>query len=385
MPKVTKTNKQTTSPKAKVVPTSDGKKKNEEKKIEKRQRTTNEATLEALQQRRAPPPIEIGILRLPAGVESACGIMTQILLHLDIRTVCNVKRSSLIQQCTKAFGCDDFERVRDETVSLTYEGRRGINEIRLSHPARRLYLFIERYKREFPRYTGEVHPNPTVHTYAFVHDYIPTPFVCACEHGRINDVKLFVHLHPYHKYITNRDVNGGGVNQEWVDDMTLKDFVSLEGTASTHPDDDEPDMTPLMAAVRNKHFHVVRYLIEECEADPNIANGRDWNALLIAIWMYENITDTEVIELLLNHMSVDGINQEVENRGGFAGDRRRFTALDWWYWENNNPDEEIIRVSTLLRSKGAVANVHDENGVFVSTRMIEITRQIHGHTLPLRL
>ena len=31
MPKVTKTNKQTTSPKAKVVPTSDGKKKNEEK------------------------------------------------------------------------------------------------------------------------------------------------------------------------------------------------------------------------------------------------------------------------------------------------------------------------------------------------------------------
>ena len=68
----------------------------------KRQRTTNESTLEALQQERAPPPIEIGILLLPAGFESACGIMTKIFLYLDIRSLCNVKRSSLIQQCRKA-------------------------------------------------------------------------------------------------------------------------------------------------------------------------------------------------------------------------------------------------------------------------------------------
>ena len=147
----------------------------------KRQRTTNEATLEALQQKRAPPPIEIGILLLPAGFESACGIMTKILLYLDIRSLCNVKRSSLIQQCRKAFVCDDFERVRDEALSIDYEGRRSINELRLSHPARRLYLLIERYKREFPR---------------------GTPIICACEHGRMDDVELFVNLHPYHKYIT---------------------------------------------------------------------------------------------------------------------------------------------------------------------------------------
>eukprot|EP00942_MAST-04A_sp_MAST-4A-sp1_P005954 g5954.t1 len=94
----------------------------------KRQRTTNESTLEALQQERAPPPIEIGILLLPAGFESACGIMTKIFLYLDIRSLCNVKRSSLIQQLRKAFGCDDFERVRDEALSLSYEGRRSINE-----------------------------------------------------------------------------------------------------------------------------------------------------------------------------------------------------------------------------------------------------------------
>ena len=102
------------------------------------------STIEGLKQRRAPPPIKIGILLLPAGFESACGIMTKIFLCLDIRSLCNVKRSSLIQQLRKAFGSDDFERVRDEALSVDYKGRRSINELILSHPARRLYLLIER-------------------------------------------------------------------------------------------------------------------------------------------------------------------------------------------------------------------------------------------------
>eukprot|EP00942_MAST-04A_sp_MAST-4A-sp1_P014625 g14625.t1 len=139
----------------------------------KRQRTTLQpTTIEALEEERA-EPIEIGTLVLPAGFESACGIMTKILLYLDIRSLCNVKRSSLIQQCRKAFKCDDFERVRDEALSIDYKGRRSINEMRLSHPARRLYLLIERYKTEFPVYRGR----------------IPTPIVCACEHGRMDDVE----------------------------------------------------------------------------------------------------------------------------------------------------------------------------------------------------
>ena len=99
--------------------------------------TLQPATIEALEEERA-EPIEIGILVLPAGFESACGIMTNILLYLDIRSLCNVKRSSLIQQCRKAFGSDDFERVRDIALSLSYEGRRSINEILLTHSAKRL-------------------------------------------------------------------------------------------------------------------------------------------------------------------------------------------------------------------------------------------------------
>ena len=87
------------------------------------------STIEGLKQKRAPPPIKIGILVLPAGMESACGIMLNILQYLNIRSLCNVKRSSLIQQLRKAFGSDDFERVRDVALSLSYEGRRSINEI----------------------------------------------------------------------------------------------------------------------------------------------------------------------------------------------------------------------------------------------------------------
>ena len=175
----------------------------------KRQRTTlKPSTIEGLKQKRAPPPIKIGILVLPAGMESACGILLNIFQYLDIRSLCNVKRSSLIQQCRKRFGSNDFERVRDIALSLSYEGRRSINEMRLSHPARRLYLLIERYQREFPH--GTKH-----------RDQIPTPIVCACQHGRLDDVELFVNLHPFHKYITNRDVNG------YRDDMTLKDMLNL--------------------------------------------------------------------------------------------------------------------------------------------------------------
>ena len=274
----------------------------------KRRRTTTlqPATIEALEEERA-EPIEIGILVLPAGFESACGIMTNILQYLDIRSLCNVKRSSLIQQCRKAFGCDDFERVRDEALSLDYEGRRSIDEIRLSHPARRLYLLIERYKREFP---------------------LGTPIVCACQHGRMDDVELFVSLHPFHKYITNSDVNG------YRDDMTLKDMVSQVGTARRGG-----DYTPLIIAAQNEHFQVVKYLIEQGEADPNIANRHGWNALHAAAGY--NKKDTKLIELLLTNMSLTSINKKTG-----AGD----TPLDFAYDYNHSPIKQ--KIIDLIRSKG---------------------------------
>ncbi len=290
-----------------------------------RQRTTNAVTIEALQQTRAPPPIKIGILVLPAGMESACGILLNMFQYLDIRTLCNVKRSSFIQQCRKAFGSDDFERVRDVALRLDYEGRRSINELRLTHPARRLYLLIERYKREFPRGIVE-------------EDQIPTPIVCACEHRRMDDVESFVNLHPFHKYITNRGVNG------YRDHMTLNEMVSQVGKASSGF-----EYTPLMIAAMNEHFQVVKYLIEQGEADPNIADSDGWNALHSAAG--HNRTTTELIELLLTHMSLDSINKK---------DGEGDTPLDCAYQNNDSPiQQEII---ALLRLKGGKANYHDENG-----------------------
>jgi len=278
------------------------------------------STIEGLKQKRAPPPIKIGILVLPAGFESACGILLNILQYLDIKTLCNVKRSSLIQQCRKAFGSDDFERVRDIALSLSFDGRRSINEILLTHLAKRLYLLIARYQREFPQ---------------------GTPIVCACQYGRMDDVELFMNLHPFHKYITNRDVNG------YRDDMTLKDMVSQVGRNSLGG-----ECTPLMAAAWKEHFQVVKYLIEQGEADPNIATSNGWNALHLAA--RNNRTNTELIELLLTHMTLDSINKK-----GVGS-----TPLDWAYRDYNTSPlrQEII---ALLRSKGGKANYYDANGRYV--------------------
>ena len=290
----------------------------------KRQRTTLQpATIEALKEKLA-EPINIGILVLPAGIESTCGILTNILEYLDIRTLCNVKRSSLIQQFRKKYGSDDFERVRDVALQMVYD-RRSINEMIQTHSARRLYLLIERYKNEFPRGT-------------VFEDDVPTPIVCACQHGRLDDIELFVNLHPFHKYITNRDVNG------YRDGMPLKDMVSQVGRDSRGW-----SCTPLMTAARFEHFHVVKYLIEQGEADPNIATSSGYNALHAAAG--HNRTTTELIELLLTHMALDSINKNY-----MGGD----TPLDYAYRFNESPiRQEII---ALLRLKGGKANYFDENG-----------------------
>ena len=112
--------------------------------------------------------------------------------------------------------------------------------------------------------------------------------------------------------------------------------------------------TPLMVAVKNTHFRTVQYLIEQCNVDPNIAvttgiigNGR--NALHHAV--ANNGTNTDLIQFLINHMTMHSINKE----NGYDA-----TPLDVCYAENHGPmRQEII---ALLRSKGGIANKYDLNG-----------------------
>ncbi len=186
-----------------------------------------------------------------------------------------------------------------------------------------LFDLYRRYERKFPRGTE------------LTAGQIPTLFICACEHGRMVDVELFVNLHPFHKYIANRDVNG------YRDDMTLKDMVNQVGRNSRGG-----ECTPLMIAAKNEHFQIVKYLIEQGEADPNIANSRGYNALHYAAG--SNETNTELIELLLTHMTLNSINKKTSWWGA--------TPLDYAYRNYNSPiQQEII---ALLRSKGGYTRAH---------------------------
>ena len=130
--------------------------------------------------------------------------------------------------------------------------------------------------------------------------------------------------------------------------MTLKEYVSQVGKRSKGY-----ECTPLMAAAAlNEHFQIVKHLIEQGEADPNIASSYGSNALHYAA--RNNRTTTELIQLLLTNMTLDSINKK-------WGD---LTPLDQCYRDNFSPiRQEII---ALLRSKGGIANYFDENDDIIS-------------------
>ena len=115
---------------------------------------------------------------------------------------------------------------------------------------------IRKYKKEFPK---------------------GTPLVCACEKGRFEDMKLLT--------------------------TALKEMVNQAGS-----DSQGYSKTPLMVAAQNEHFHTVQHLIEQGEADPEITNKHDWNALHFAA--RKNKRSTNLIQVLLDHMSIDSINKQ---------------------------------------------------------------------------
>ena len=129
--------------------------------------------------------------------------------------------------------------------------------------------------------------------------------------------------------------------------MTLNEMVNQLGRSSRGF-----EYTPLMIAAANEHFQIVKYLIEQGEADPNIARSNGLNALHYAAG--NNRTTTELIQFLLTHMTLDSINKK---------HWAEYTPLDRAYNNNHSPlRQEII---ALLRSKGGKANCFDENGRYV--------------------
>ena len=119
--------------------------------------------------------IQIGNFKLPGGFAGPY-IFSGICQYLDIKSFIKLIKTSLIKQLIKKFESNNFEEI--------------INNLIQKHPARELYLLIEKYREEFP------------HGRQIRHE-IPIPIICACEYRRMDDVQSFVNLFPYHKYVTN--------------------------------------------------------------------------------------------------------------------------------------------------------------------------------------
>ena len=136
-------------------------------------------------------PINCGTFKLPAGIETANGILSVILMHLDLKSLLKVLESSLIKQLCTAFDSCDFLELRQEAMAFNYAGRRRIMEI--------IYVLKQLYK--------------VSKQYLFIHD--ERPIVCFYGFYRTiwcnfrndsldiheEDLTQFVNLYGFHAYI----------------------------------------------------------------------------------------------------------------------------------------------------------------------------------------
>ena len=244
--------------------------------------------------------ISCGTFILPAGVEAASGIMTKIFMCLDVKSLLKVLESCLVKRLCVLFNSQDFVRVRHEALAFDYSGHRCITE--MIHNPKQLYLLYKRYKNEFPR---------------------GTPFVCACEKGRVEDVNQFLNLHRFHAYIDVGTANAG---------MDVTAMVSEVGKHS-----DGYSMTPLMAAAVYERSTIIEILLQY-NADTATTDDYGRNALHWAASYNETTTTT--VQLLLNNMKLEDINHK---------DAHGDTPLDDCY--NNNNSSIRQQLIDLIRQK----------------------------------
>ena len=128
-----------------------------------------------------------------------------------------------------------------------------------------------------------------------------------------------------------------------VDSSTIEDDDIFSDEDDDDDDSKEDQILALMMAVEKEHFQVVKYLIEQGGADPNITDSMEMNALHHAA--ITNKKDTKVIDFLLTNMSPDSINKKVLGK----------SPLQWASKYNKGPIvQEII---ACIRSKSKVVIV----------------------------
>ena len=172
--------------------------------------------------------------------------MTKIFMCLDVKSLLKVLESCLVKRLCVLFNSQDFVRVRHEALALDYSGHRCITE--MIHNPKQLYLLYKRYKNEFPD---------------------GTPFVCACEKGRVEDVNQFLNLHRFHAYIDVGTANAG---------MDVTAMVSEVGKDSYG----DSGWTPLMIAAWNEHSTIIEILLQY-NADTATTDDYGANALHLSL------------------------------------------------------------------------------------------------------
>jgi hypothetical protein len=180
-----------------------------------------------------------------------------------------------------------------------------------------------------------------------------TPFMNAIRFGRLNDLKLLMPDYDsipfeYHDYSMSN----------FTDSDTYYEYVFKEN-------DGLKSMTPLGLAVVCNHLHIVKYLLDDCKADPTeefLGEGND--NINVLHWAIKYL-DIDIIKILLPYFNNDSINNDID--GGTDSD----TALDLLYkrkdFESFKDKKNIIQfkkdIVELIRLYGGRANYHDENGI----------------------
>lgn len=122
----------------------------------------------------------------------------------------------------------------------------------------------KQYQAEFPPFLHELDEESDENSKELL--ITPEPFMCACEKGRLNDIKLFMHYYMY-MYKVSRQ-------QQY---KSIKTLLMYGGHASVSyiPDDlayGVPDSAMVIAATCH-HGDVLKYLFEFLESTPQFVNA----------------------------------------------------------------------------------------------------------------
>ena len=160
------------------------------------------------------------------------------------------------------------------------------------------------------------------------------PLVCACEKGRLEDVRVLVEGH---------DVEKTG--------MSVEEMVSKEGT-----DSHGYSRTPLQAAIIYQHLSIVQYLVKTYPFQIQNIDKYGKSSLHFAA-MYSN-KNVDLLQCLIDNYNEKDIKNIINEK-----DKDGYTPLDFAYKYNKSSiKNDIIK---LLRQYGGKANFYDEYGVKV--------------------